>query len=93
MSFLPSSSGLRNSHIFYDDVLSQWRVQSLRDASKFLLLADKMPRALPFGRQMWELGSNLSICGKSEGDRHLLTFSRCFLGNFTCNSGHCVDIR
>ena len=85
--------GLGFSHIYYDDFNSQWRLQSLRNPDMYLLLDDRMPRAMPIGRQVWTLGRNLSMCAKDEGAQHLLTFSGCSSTSFTCNNGECVELR
>ncbi len=52
-----------------------------------------MPCALPFGRQKWVLGSDLSACAKDGGAEHNLTFSRCGRDEFTCKNGLCIPLK
>ncbi len=93
-SFSPfQKSGMKTSHIYFDPALGQWRLDSLRDPGKFLLLSDKMPKAVPLGRRHWTAGSNMSVCSGGEGYKVVLTLSNCLRGMFTCDDGSCISLR
>ena len=49
----------------------------------------------PVGRLMWNsVDAHCEIGNEVNGDRKYLTLSQCQFGReFTCNSGHCIDIR
>ena len=38
-------------------------------------------------------GVKFGICGLQNGANHVLTLSDCHPKKFTCNSGHCVELR
>ena len=46
----------------------------------------------PLGRQKWNLIQGDTICNNEIGSSIQLTFSTCYPGNFTCDSGQCVPL-
>ena len=47
---------------------------------------------LPFGRQKWNPVFGKTICSQENGNPILLTFSQCYPGKFSCDSGHCIPL-
>lgn len=82
-----------NSHIFYDNKNLGWKLQSLRNPERYLLLDQPNPNILPLGRHTWRVGFDLAVCKKSADETLELTFSVCNPNMFTCNSGDCVPLR
>ena len=89
----PHFHGLMNSHIFFDVDNLTWRLQSLRDPKKFLLLAHPTGSTIPIGTHNWEVGSKSAVCDKRMGETHELTFSICYPDKYTCNDGPCIGRR
>ena len=46
----------------------------------------------PLGRQKWNLIQGDTICNNEIGSSIQLTFSTCYPGKFTCDSGQCVPL-
>jgi hypothetical protein len=87
------SSGIANSHIFYDLTLLTWVLQSLRKPDKKITMWTKRPGELPLGRHIWLVDSDFAFCGKTKDSKVELTLSTCFPDKYTCDDGHCIDLR
>ena len=77
--------------MFYES--KHWRVQSLRD-ERFVLRQKHYRPDYPHGRITWhECRKNEGkiSCDGEEERENFLAFSSCENGEFTCDSGHCVD--
>ena len=84
-------SGIQQSVMFYES--KYWRVQSLRH-DRYVLRQRHYRPDYPFGRTTWyECTKNKgqTSCDGNEESQNLLAFSSCIKGEFTCDSGHCVD--
>ena len=70
-----------------------WTVQSLRH-EQYVLRQRYYRPDYPLGRTTWNEcrkdNGQISCAGKEER-QNLLTFSSCINGEFTCDSGHCID--
>jgi hypothetical protein len=82
-----------NSHIYYDKKKRTWRLQSLRNPRKYLILEHPKGYTIPIGTHMWIVASRSAVCGKKKGDLHELTFSICYPNQYTCNDGSCISLR
>ena len=85
--------GKANSIIYFDEKEKKWKLQSLRDPSKYLLLKHKNPRVYPIGTHTWALGSDNAICAKKKQELIKLSLSICYPNKYTCNNGGCIDLR
>ena len=47
---------------------------------------------IPMGRQKWDLKQGNTICNNEIGSSIQLTFSPCYPGKFTCDSGQCIPL-
>ena len=92
MNGQPHFNGIMNSHIYFDDIAETWRLQSLRNPQRFVLLSNNVVGALPLGTKKWTVGSDEALCGYSNGTELDLTFSTCFPNKFTCNDGTCIPL-
>ena len=80
--------------MYYNTTLASWIVQSLRKEDK--TLRQQLNRNSPLGRIEWkyeeeENEDNYCPIDVKVKNRELLTFTKCKNGEFTCDSGHCVD--
>ncbi|TRY67315.1 hypothetical protein TCAL_11764 [Tigriopus californicus] len=89
----PYFVGFMSSIIFFDDGYKMWRLQSLRDVGRYLLLKSTNPALLPFGRHLWVPNGNSTICNLEPNETLFLTLSVCSPDEFTCNSGACIPLR
>ena len=90
----PHFNGVQNSEIYFDADLNTWRLQSLRNPEKFVLMNNNdLVGALPLGTMRWKVASDKALCGYSNGTELDLTFSTCFPNKFTCNDGTCIPLR
>ncbi len=81
-----------SSEIYFDSEQNRWRLQSLLNPDKYLLMTDKNPRILPMGTHKWTLETPGAICNLEKGEKRILTLSRCFPDMYTCDTGHCIDL-
>ena len=87
----PLFHGNMNSEMYFDVANDSWRIQSLRNPKRFLLI--ELPKLeIPFGTRMWTVGSHSALCGKDGGQTHKLTFSLCYPEMYTCNDGSCISL-
>lgn len=84
--------GSQNSHLFYDSTIMKWKLQSLRNESKFIQTAARLPEQLPIGTHVWEITVQDALCGLKVGSTLELTMSQCFPNMYTCNSGDCIPL-
>ena len=87
--------GYKRSRIYYDHTKKEWAMSSRPDHSKGIVskmgTIDNYLLNHPVGRKQWLI--NDPYCKKS-GVQHNLTLSRCeFHYQFTCSSGHCIDMK
>ena len=84
-------SGFQQSYMYYNTVAKSWIIQSLRE--KRNALHQPMKRDSPIGRIEYnhEVEDKDDSCDEKTNKRVLLTFTSCEDGEFTCDSGHCVD--
>ncbi len=85
--FSPYIHGIQNSEIYFDAGNNAWRLQSLRNEGRHLILLDDPSLStdiIPLGNHQW------SASGASS--TRMLTLSACFPSRFTCRDGACVDI-
>ena len=85
--------GTTNSHIFFNPTSNRWRMQSLRDPTKYLETKNKLPDNLPIGTHIWSVMMENGICKLNPSETHELTFTNCFPNKYTCDSGHCILLR
>ena len=52
----------------------------------------KLDDGVPIGTHKWVTGSENALCGRLEGYMTEMTFSMCYPGKYTCNSGHCIEL-
>ena len=86
--------GPEKSDLRYNSEMKTWEFSSLKE-SRFVGTFTDSPteRFHPFGRRLlvsYDLIPNISS-GKTDG--LTVVFSRCARGQYTCSSGHCIDIR
>ena len=83
---LKGAPGITSSADF-DDEDGAWVLQSHEDLSLRFVKPKASPEMiLPVGRHNWIMNSSGVV------DNISLTFSVCKEGQFTCDSGHCIDI-
>ena len=86
--------GYMNANIAFDDVNHEWKISDKLGNSRNLvakLKVDKFTSQSPIGRKTWFVQD--ALC-KSNDPNHTVTISNCnFPSEFTCNSGHCIDIK
>ena len=87
--------GIVRSHIFFNCTREEecetgkWILQSLIRPEMMLELAND---GLPIGRQKWNPIKGKTICEHQNGNSILLTFSQCYPGKFSCDSGQCIPL-
>ena len=86
-------SGFHQAYMYYNITLTSWIIQSLREKnSKF---HQQINQDSPFGRRKWKQegkeGIEAESCDEKTKKEILLAFTSCKDGEFTCNSGQCVD--
>ena len=87
--------GIFRSHIFFKCTLDEecetgkWILQSLIKPEFMLELTNS---DIPIGRQKWNLVEGKTFCKHEIGNSIDLTFSQCYPGKFTCDSGQCVPL-
>ena len=84
---------MTNSHIFFDETTDRWRMESLRDPTKYLATTYKLPETVPIGTHIWSVMSENALCNLNTSETHELTFTTCFPDKYTCDSGHCIPLR
>ena len=90
------SRGIARSHIFFKCTRNEecengkWIVQSLIKPDIMLELYNN---DIPMGRQKWSLVKRETICKFETGNSIQLTFSQCYPGKFSCDSGQCVPLK
>ena len=47
---------------------------------------------IPIGRQVWKFAHEKTVCNHGIEDGIVLSFSQCYPGKFTCQSGQCVPL-
>lgn len=85
-----------HSQMYFEPESSQWNIVSLRDPSVNLTLQDNNAD-VPMGRHTWHVEnyddhngcSNLGVQGSSNIVN--LLFSSCKNGQYSCDSGECLD--
>ena len=86
---------MTKSHIFFKCVREgecdsgKWILQSLIKPEYKLELTNS---DIPIGRQKWNLVQGDTICNNEIGSPIQLTFSPCYPGKFTCDSGQCIPL-
>ena len=86
-------SGIQQAFLYFDKELGHWIVQSLRD-KRFTLHTKHFRPDYPLGRMLWlscKKTAGQNICDEKDEEQRVLTFTSCVGGEFTCDSGHCVD--
>ena len=86
------SRGLSKSNIYFNATTSKWKIQSLRDPSKFIESVGDLSNLIPVGTYSWKTASEDALCGKKSGFEKKLTFSQCYPNKYTCNSGDCIPL-
>ena len=87
--------GIALSHIFFKCTRDEecengkWVIQSLINPEVMLELANA---DFVMGRQKWNPAQGKTICKHKTGNFIQLTFSQCYPGKFTCDSGQCVPL-
>ena len=86
-------AGYKKLDIVYDNGNDVWKIRKRHGIEQHITGNTSNSRAskkYPVGRKTWLIEDPL--CGV-DGRRHNLTFSICnFPYEFTCNSGHCIDL-
>ena len=88
--------GIFKSHIFFictrdeECTYGKWILQSLIDPEFMLELTST---DFPLGRQKWNLIQGKTICNNEIDNSIMLTFSQCYPGKFTCDSGQCIPLQ
>ena len=85
-------SGFQQSYIYYNTTKSTWIIQSLR--RKNINKGQRGIEDLPLGRLNWRLehlGGEVDSGNENSDIGVPLAFSSCTDGQFTCDSGDCVD--
>ena len=84
--------GFTISHVYFNEAYERWTIQSHVEPDNILILKPK--NMWPLGRYTWIVGNKSNICPQYEPNQEIeLTFSACRQDQFTCDSGHCVDIK
>ena len=86
------SSGFQQSFLYYNTSYKSWTLQSLRNKRK--LYYQPSDQDYPLGRTEWKY-CKLAVNGSCSNDQKdagpILTFTSCKQGEFTCDSGDCLD--
>ena len=85
--------GSQNSIMYYDDMSTKWRLQSLRDPEKYIQTVERLPEELPIGTHDWEVTKDDTMCKLKTGQVLELTISQCYPNMYTCNNGDCIVLR
>ena len=87
------SSGFQQSYIYYNTSYKSWTLQSLRD--KIRSYYQDFDADYPLGRTEWKYckmqAGNDSCLNEQKDAGIMLTFTSCNEGEFTCDSGDCLD--
>ena len=87
------SSGFQQSYIYYNTSYNSWTLQSLRDKTRIYYQDSDLD--YPLGRTEWKyckMHEGNSSCLNDQKDAgKILTFTSCKEGEFTCDSGDCLD--
>ena len=85
--------GVEKSHIFYDSSTKKWVLESLKDPTKKLETVLGLSEDIPIGSYKWIQKNWFSICKIEEiGYEVPLVLSKCFEDEYTCDSGHCIEL-
>ena len=85
--------GQKNSRLVFinGSWIMQERIDLGRDQSTVILYAGKKGKTSVVGRNIWDYEEPL--CGIDNVIKQELYLSKCEFGDeFTCSSGHCIDI-
>ena len=87
------SSGFQQSYIYYNTSYNSWTLQSLRDKTRIYYQDSDLD--YPLGRTEWKYckmhEGNSSCLNDQKDSGKILTFTSCKEGEFTCDSGDCLD--
>ena len=67
-------------------------MESLLEENTSIATRGKWPNDIPIGSFEWRITTENGLCQLPEKSTKWLTFSQCFPGKFTCNSGHCIPL-
>jgi hypothetical protein len=73
---------------------NRWTIQTKSGAkTRFdIYQSSETEDRYPVGRSIWNM--SVPICEINEEERQSISFSKCHFGNeFTCTSGHCIDLK
>jgi hypothetical protein len=89
----PYFRGIMKSHIFFQSKTQRWLLQSLISPKHRLESLKINTKSLPFGTFLWRGLNEEGWCGEEQFQGYELTLSNCFPNKYTCDSGHCIDLR
>ena len=88
-----SFRGFTKSHIFYDDKSFKWVLESLLEPEYKIATRGQWPNQIPIGSYEWRIARENGACQKPNLSIHKLTFTQCYPNLFTCNTGHCTELK